>query len=218
MPNAKPQSPDHKYAIGPSVQYATRGFSPQPPAAPELSVESIRTIHDIAKTLAEQSLLRPAEKSAPLHAEPTSPELELPTEKQAVWIVHGMGQQLPFETLDQLAGGILAITTPVPGQPPPVVQLMPGHPPRVAAAKFLASVPGEKAQVVERVELDLQVQQNHTVTSTFQLHLYEAYWAPLTEGAAKLSDVISFFFTAAVRGFANVFKPFQRAMFPDQNP
>jgi len=28
-------------------------------------------------------------------------------EKRAVWIVHGMGQQIPFETLDGLTNGLM---------------------------------------------------------------------------------------------------------------
>ena len=32
-----------------------------------------------------------------------------PREKRAVWVVHGMGQQIPFETLDSLANGILDV-------------------------------------------------------------------------------------------------------------
>ena len=209
MPDAKPQPLSHKYAIGESVQYATRGFSPLPAAPTELPTESVRIIEDFTKTLRAQAFVRTAEQPAPPRAERTGPELKLPTEKRAVWIVHGMGQQLPFETLDALASGVLS-----------VCNLVPGHNPRVTAVKFAPSSPSEKEQVVERVELDIEIPHENPQepSRTFQLHLYEAYWAPLTEGAAKLSDVISFFFTAAIRGFANVFKPFQRAMFPDQNP
>jgi len=191
------------------VQYATRGFSPLPAASAELHPESIRIIEDLTKRLRAQPLVRPVEGPAPTQAEPAEQPPELPTEKRAVWIVHGMGQQLPFETLDALASGVLS-----------VCNLVPGHNPRVTAVKFAPSSPSEKEQVVERVELDIEIpnESPQGPSKTFQLHLYEAYWAPLTEGAAKLSDVISFFFTAAMRGFANVFKPFRRAMFPDYNP
>jgi hypothetical protein len=29
------------------------------------------------------------------------------TKKRAAWIVHGMGQQVPYETLEQLAEGLI---------------------------------------------------------------------------------------------------------------
>jgi len=34
---------------------------------------------------------------------------ETTREKRAVWVVHGMGQQIPFETLDSLANGLLDV-------------------------------------------------------------------------------------------------------------
>jgi hypothetical protein len=33
-------------------------------------------------------------------------------EKRAVWIVHGMGQQIPFETVDSLTQGLLSVASP----------------------------------------------------------------------------------------------------------
>jgi len=61
---------------------------------------------------------------------------------------------------------------------------------------------------VQRVELDV-FERNSRV----ELHLYEAYWAPVPEGKVRLSDVISFLFSACFRGLLNVFRPFHRAMF-----
>ena len=113
--------------------------------------------------------------------------------RRAVWIVHGMGQQVPFETLDGLAEGIIRVAHPVPGAD--------GFAPRVRTVQI-----GD--QTVQRVELDV-FEQNSRV----ELHLYEAYWAPVTEGEVKLSDVISFLFSACFRGLLNVFRPFHRAMF-----
>jgi hypothetical protein len=114
-------------------------------------------------------------------------------EKRAVWIVHGMGQQIPFGTQDSLAEGIMSVTHPPPGQA--------DFEPRVAAVKIGDSI-------VERVELD--VFENGR---KLELHLYEAYWAPITEGEVKLADVISFLFDGCFRGLLNSFKEFKRAMF-----
>ncbi len=128
-------------------------------------------------------------------------------EKRAIWVVHGMGQQVPFETLDALAQGILGA---VPSNPK---GWQISGPPRVAAVKFLSEVDPSKTQVVQRVEINLHRPGPHF--ENLELHLYEAYWAPLTEGVAKLSDVVSFLFNGALHGVLNCFKPFRRAMFPD---
>ncbi len=113
--------------------------------------------------------------------------------RRAAWIVHGMGQQVPFETLDGLAEGIMRVAHPVPDAD--------GFAPRVRTVQI-----GD--QTVQRVELDVFEQD-----SRVELHLYEAYWAPVTEGEVKLSEVISFLFSACFRGPLNVFRPFHRAMF-----
>jgi hypothetical protein len=120
-----------------------------------------------------------------------------------------MGQQIPFETLDSLTTGILKVADRFGTR-------IPGSRPRVTAVKFGPSGPGGKEQVVERVEIDLQDKED--AKKSCQLHLYEAYWAPVTEGAAKLSDVISFFFNGGMRSIWNSGKPFLRAMFPDESP
>ncbi len=206
-PNAR-AAIDHNYIVGESVEYATRGF-----ASARARAARHAELEQIVKTLREPQAAPAAAAREPREGLPQ----DLPTEKRAVWIVHGMGQQLRFETLDGLASGIIRVATPVPGQPPPPIRLMPGHLPRVSAVKFAASSPGEKDQVAERVELDLEVH-DPAQPRTFQLHLYEAYWAPVTEGAAKLSDVISFFFAAGMRGLINAFRSFRRFMFPDQVP
>jgi hypothetical protein len=130
------------------------------------------------------STLEKLAEAAPVGARP---------KRRAAWIVHGMGQQVPFETLDGLAEGIMRVAHPAPGAD--------GFAPRVRTVRV-----GD--QTVQRVELDV-FERNTRV----ELHLYEAYWAPVTEGEVKLSDVISFLFSACFRGLLNVFRPFHRAMF-----
>ncbi|HEV2289705.1 MAG TPA: hypothetical protein VGR81_12200 [Candidatus Acidoferrales bacterium] len=127
-------------------------------------------------------------------------------DKRAIWIVHGMGQQVPFETLDSLTEGILSVTDAA--ENPANVK-----PPRVGTTKFTDTTDPTKIQVVQRVEVDLP--RRLGTPTTRELHLYEAYWAPLTEGVPKLADVISFFFNGGLRGILNCRKPFRRAMFPD---
>jgi len=121
------------------------------------------------------------------------PAGEVPRKKRAVWIVHGMGQQVPFETVDGLAEGIMRVAHPVPGRD--------GFEPRVRTVQI-----GD--QTVQRVELDV-----FEGGRCIELHLYEAYWAPVTEGKVNLSEVISFLFSASFRGLLNAVQPFHRAMF-----
>jgi hypothetical protein len=123
-------------------------------------------------------------------AEPV-PAGDVGTNKRAVWIVHGMGQQVPFETVDGLAEGIIRVAQPSPE----------GFAPKMRVVQI-----GD--QTVQRVELEVSVGDG-----VQELHLYEAYWAPVTEGEVRLSEVISFLFSASFRGLLNTAKPFHRAMF-----
>jgi hypothetical protein len=47
----------------------------------------------------------------------------------------------------------------------------------------------------------------------YELHLYESYGAPKTEGVARLTDMISFLWDGGLRGFLNWLKSVRRAMF-----
>jgi hypothetical protein len=99
---------------------------------------------------------------------------EIRTEKRAIWTVQGMGQQIPFETIDDVAEGVMRF----------VEQANPSKPaidPRARAVKV-----GD--QVLQRIELDVVGSSG----KPYELHIYEGYWAPLTEGKVKLRDVISF--------------------------
>jgi hypothetical protein len=119
-------------------------------------------------------------------------------EKRAVWVVHGMGQQIPFETLDSLTTGLLDVL-------PNPMQIKP----RLRTVKI-------NDQVLQRVELDVDGINKDNAGKPFkqyELHLYETYWAPKTEGVAKLSDVVSFLWDEGLRGILNSMKSFKRAMF-----
>jgi len=123
---------------------------------------------------------------------------EAPREKRAVWVVHGMGQQIPFETLDSLATGLLDVL-------PNPEQIKP----RFRTVKIAD-------QVLQRVELDVdEIKTNNDgkPPKKYELHLYETYWAPKTEGVANLTDVTSFLWDGGLRGILNWVKSFKRAMF-----
>jgi hypothetical protein len=169
MPSPPDKSFLDRYQIAPPKVY--KSFR-TPPVALELEEIAPVGVVDFVRKIEEKEEVAP------------------PTKKHAVWIVHGMGQQIPFETVDSLTLGLQSV---IPG--PPIV-------PRLRAVKF-----GD--QVVQRVELDVKDPDG----GPCELHLYEAYWAPVTEGVAKLTDVISFFWDGGSRGLLNAFKNFQRAMF-----
>lgn len=188
--NSAPQLPK-TYKVGKSAQYRTLSFSAaleEPPAV-------------LLKRFAAPSL----EKARPEVPEAEEEE-DRPKDKRAVWIVHGMGQQVPFETVDSLAQGLLGSA-----------KLMHGHLPRVTEVKFLTPGAAMKEQLTQRIELDVVAASDPgNESKTYQLHLYEAYWAPVTEGVAKVSDVVSFLFDGGMRGMLNSKKPFFRAMFPGE--
>jgi hypothetical protein len=150
--------------------------------------------------------IRPAQVTKEF-VEPVTPAGTI--QKRAIWIVHGMGQQVPFETVDALAQGVLLAASAKPNG------WEVSYPPRVVSAKFLSQDGPSKTQVVQRVEIDLH--QSGPVPRRLELHLYEAYWAPVTEGVARLSDVLGFLYDGALHGLLNCSRPFRRAMFPDDN-
>src|SRR5262249_40093127 len=86
------------------------------------------------------------------------------TPKFAVFVAHGMGQQIAFQTLDQVAEGLRgedaerrkATRTTLP-----------------AAVARTVEVDGEQTQ---RIELRLQ----RADGAEQEAHIYEGYWAPLT--------------------------------------
>lgn len=176
--------PPKGYQVGKAASYRTVSFTAaaeEPPGEP-------------ARRFAPPAMARPAVLG----------QEGRPAEKRAVWIVHGMGQQVPFETVDSLAQGLLTSA-----------RLVKGHLPRVTEVKFLTPGGSAKEQVVQRIELDVVAASDPGDESkTYELHLYEAYWAPLTEGVAKVSDVVSFLFDGGLRSILNSRKPFFRAMFP----
>jgi hypothetical protein len=128
----------------------------------------------------------------------TNLDIGVTREKRAVWVVHGMGQQIPFETLDRLANDLLDVL-------PNPTQIIP----RLRTVKIAD-------QVLQRVELDVDGINKDNAgkpLKQYELHLYETYWAPKTEGVAKLTDVVSFLRDGGLHGILNSIKSFQRAMF-----
>lgn len=97
--------------------------------------------------------------------------------RRAVIVTHGMGQQLRFETLTATAEGLL----------------------RVGASSSSAAPCAVRAPFgddLARLELAL----NDANGRPLQVDVYEAYWAPLTEGRVRYSDVVRFLAGAGLSG------------------
>lgn len=143
----------------------------------------------------------------PHSAEPTEPvqrisydtmASEAPKPKKlAVFVAHGMGQQLKYETLDQIAQGLIEVEESK-GRERPDITI---EPPVVTIKSDGSVLHGLKLKLIGDDGLDREV------------HIFEGYWAPLAEGQVKLADVIRFFFTAGLNGVRNFGDRFDRWLF-----
>ena len=98
--------------------------------------------------------------------------------KIAVLVAHGMGQQVPFQTIEQVAEGLRRHAEEA------------THP-ETATVKH-----GE--HWLTRARLHLRGE-----AGAVQVDVYEAYWAPLTEGRITLRDVVRFLVGAGLNGIRN---------------
>lgn len=121
----------------------------------------------------------------------------LGTKKLAVIVAHGMGQQLKFETLDQVAQGLIEVEEAA-GREKREITI---DPPVVTIKAENGVVHGLKLKLAGK---DLQDR---------EVHIFEGYWAPLAEGEVKLSDVVRFLFTAGLNGLRNFGDHFDRWLF-----
>ena len=141
----------------------------------------------------------------------------------AVLVVHGMGQQVPFETLEQVAntlrGEDLARREAREGPRranggeaagPALVRGAAGtgrgadQGPRITGDEVML---GDTR--LPRAELRVAADGGHR-----DVHLYEAYWAPATEGRVTLRDVISFLLRSGLNSLLHVRdRTFDRWMF-----
>lgn len=105
--------------------------------------------------------------------------------RTAVIVVHGIGEQVQFETLDRAVQGLRRVG----GDPQAVVN--------VRAVKL-------GAEEHRRAELDVD---------DTAVHLYEGYWAPITAGQVTMRDVVFFLGRGATNGIQNAWSGFARYMF-----
>jgi hypothetical protein len=118
-----------------------------------------------------------------------------------------MGQQVPFETLECVAEAL---------------RRSPDHPKlevRTEVVRLGQLPPSGGKQAVDPVELrraEIDVPVNGDIE---RVHLYEGYWAPITEGRVALRDVFWFLFNAGRQGVTQWFqrRRFDRWMFGQWN-
>jgi hypothetical protein len=125
-------------------------------------------------------------------------ESEPEPEPVAVLVCHGMGEQVRFETIGQIGAAILKKAKDA------------GCVVEANGVQLSAQADGFLA----RAEL------NWTLGGKrHQVHVYEAYWAPVTEGKVTYAETLQFLFQAAWRGFrcSGFFyrRSFDRWMFDD---
>jgi hypothetical protein len=103
-----------------------------------------------------------------------------PTRRVAVFVCHGMGQQVRFQTIDGLATALQAYAE--------SHQKVRPQKPAVRIVKL-----GDKQ--LGRAELTLD-----SDGETTNVHVYEGYWAPLTEGRITLGATVLFFLKSGWQG------------------
>lgn len=122
----------------------------------------------------------PATGMEPRAVDAKAAALPAPTaaRKVAVLVAHGMGQQVPFQTIEQVAEGLRRHA-------------------REASHPETATVK-HGGHWLTRARLHLL-----DAAGLLQVDVYEAYWAPLTEGRVTLRDVIRFLVAAGLNGIRN---------------
>jgi hypothetical protein len=113
--------------------------------------------------------------------------------KIALFVAHGMGQQIPFETMDSVAQGLGKAATRA-GRP---------------VAEMRATTVRLSGFKTQRIEMDMHDANGREV----EVHVYEGYWAPFTEGEVTIRDVMSFLVRGGINGIRNAYTSFYRRIF-----
>jgi hypothetical protein len=128
---------------------------------------------------------------------PTSIDVEKGTNANAhtaaVVICHGMGQQVKWQTLGQLVNSLERAG-----------KLDPTFAPRVRQVQFTDDKGPFYQGRAELLVCDAETD------AARHVHVYEAYWAPLTEGRISLSQTVVFLITAGLSGIRHAFGPLRR--------
>ena len=125
-------------------------------------------------------------------------------ERVAIIVHHGMGQQVPYETIEGVANAIQKHTG--------------GSGQDVVVRQVRLGVTGQDEVEPELVRAELRLKRTlEGADKHFDVHVYESYWAPLTEGQVSVGDVIWFLLRAGWNGWLNTsFGTFQRWLFGEE--
>src|SRR6266571_4258086 len=98
--------------------------------------------------------------------------------REAIIVNHGMGQQVPYETIEGVAKAVWrGITHEKNGPDAGCV---------IRRVRLGTEAKGEVETELVRAEIEMQHGQQK-----YDVHIYESYWAPLTEGKVTLKDLMS---------------------------
>lgn len=109
--------------------------------------------------------------------------------RDAIVITHGMGSQIPFQSIDEIVQGLKRTGVPISSIEARTVQV-------------------EGCEPLQRAELRID-----SPAGPSELHLYEAYWAPLTEGNVGIWDTVKFLLSGGLNGFVKRGRSFFRVLF-----
>lgn len=115
----------------------------------------------------------------------------------AVIVCHGMGQQVPFETLDGVAR---------------LVRKEVRQQQVDSGGQVPRDFPEVRTRIVAQDGLKLG-RAEFRYSPNCEVHIYEAYWAPLTAGKVGISDVFGFLKDAGFSGIDKARRDFVRYMF-----
>jgi hypothetical protein len=110
----------------------------------------------------------------------------------AMLVTHGMGQQVPYETLSATAQALITQHSPNKAADP-----------RTVVSQRVTLTAEEGAPELSRVEVLLEDDDGKAVL----VHVYESYWAPLTEGQISFLETVGFLYSAAWNGIKTCLSP-----------
>lgn len=150
-----------------------------------------------------EKISSPAKGKSPIYAPsagigaPPSADLAIPARPDrniACMVTHGMGQQVPFQTVAQVA----------------------------EALKQEALFAANRVRLTPDGDLLSRLESTYSAKDGVRtnVHLYEGYWAPLTEGKISFWQTISFLYSGGIAGIATCLRyakgeGFNRWMFGD---
>ena len=162
-------------------------------------------------TVVQPEIARPDEMNATAaQGQPPAPPPGS-TRKVALVGIHGMGQQLPNETINDLCMELLTVPDGELPLPPPTLRMrtLAGSDTPVSCATLMMpstdknkwKAPAEVARQPKarekKTEEKMQAEKSGPQT---EVDVYEVYWAPLTEGVVGLGQTVKFLLRSGLNG------------------